>query len=75
MKIVLEVPETKAAFMLELLESLPFVEAKPVYEEVTAVSTDTTTHLLESPTNRARLLAAVERANRGEVETHELIEE
>lgn len=72
MKIVLEVPENKAAFVLELLENLSFIEARPEVDEAASGTTD---YLLSSPANRDRLMAALERYNRGEVEHHELLEE
>lgn len=60
MKITVEVPESRADFLLELLRSLPFV------------TLDETAHLLSSPANAERLYAALARDQRGERETHEL---
>ena len=71
MKILMEVPDNKAAFVIELLQSLPFIKAKRVRSK----SIDETTHLLSTEENRRRLSAAIERSNRNEFETHSLIEE
>lgn len=74
MKIVLEVPDNKAAFVIELLQSLPFVKAKPVRSKA-ATTADATTHLLSTEANRTRLEAAVQRANQDDFETQTLITE
>lgn len=72
MKLVLEIPDNKVSFILELLENMPFIKAKPMKEKVIK---DTTQYLMSSQTNYERLSEAIERANRGEVEIHQLIEE
>ena len=65
MKVALEFPDEKAAFVLELLHSLPYVKTKAL---------DETKYLLQSPANAAALLAAIERTRNGQVVEHELIE-
>ncbi len=70
MRITLEVPEHRAAFMLELLRSLPFVTLRG--RAAKAVDLDETAHLLSSPANAARLRAALERDKLGQHETHSL---
>jgi hypothetical protein len=69
MRITLEVPEHRAAFMLELLRSLPFVTLRGQAAKVTL---DETAHLLSSPANAARLRAALERDRLGQRQTHSL---
>ena len=70
MKITLEVPDSRAGFLLELLRNLPFV--KLLGQAAKEVATDETAHLLSSPANAERLYAALERDRRGQRETHEL---
>ena len=70
MKITLEVPENRAAFLLELLRNLPFVTLRGQAAKISVP--DETAHLLSSPANTARLQAAIERDRRGQRETHEL---
>ena len=70
MKITLEVPDSRAGFLLELLRNLPFVTLRG--KAAKAAALDETDHLLSSPANAARLYAALERDRRGERETHEL---
>jgi hypothetical protein len=72
MRITLEVPEHRAAFMLELLRSLPFVTLRG--KAAKAATTDETAHLLASPANAARLRAALERNRLGQYEIHSLPE-
>lgn len=71
MEITLQVPDSRAGFLLELLRSLPYVElrspAAPAADEL-----DETAYLLASPANAERLYAALARAKRGEWATHEL---
>ncbi|RFP64699.1 type II toxin-antitoxin system prevent-host-death family antitoxin [Hymenobacter lapidiphilus] len=68
MRITLEVPEHRAAFMLELLRSLPFVKLRG--QAAKAAVLDETAHLLSSPANAARLRAALKRDRLGQHETH-----
>lgn len=70
MKITLEVPDSRADFLLELLRNLPFVKLRG--QAARASVPDETSYLLSSPANAARLYAALERDRRGERETHEL---
>ena len=72
MKITLEIPDNKAAFMMELLESLPFVKATPARTK--AKPQDETEYLLSNPANAKALLAAIERTRNGQVVEHDLIE-
>jgi hypothetical protein len=74
MKIIMEVPDNKAAFVIELLQSLPFVKAKPVRSKA-AKAANATTHLLSTEANRTRLEAAVQRANQDDFEANDLITE
>lgn len=73
MRITLEVPEHWAAFMLELLRSLPFVTLRG--QAAKAAALDETAHLLSSPVNAARLRAALERDRLGQRQTHSLPED
>ena len=72
MKITLEFPDEKAAFVMELLHSLPYMKAKPLGRK--AKPQDETECLLSSPANARALNAAIERINRGQVVEHDLIE-
>lgn len=72
MKIELEVPDHKVAFVMELLTSIPFIKAKLSSKKA---KQDTTEYLLSSETNKERLLAAIERSKNGEVVVHNLLEE
>lgn len=72
MKITLEIPDDKAAFMLELLQSLPFVKATPARAKTKPQ--DETEYLLSNPANAKALLGAIERLERGEGVQHDLIE-
>ena len=70
MKITLEVPDSRAEFLLELLRNLPFVKLRG--QAAKAAAPDETAHLLSSPANAARLYAALARDRRGQRETHDL---
>lgn len=70
MKITLEVPDSRADFVLELLRSLPFVKLRDQAAQ-TAIP-DETDHLLASPANAARLRAALTRDREGQREYHDL---
>lgn len=74
MKIELEIPENKVSFIMELIESIPFIKFRKV-ENSSINSGDTTDYLLSTPANQNRLLAAIDRAKNGNVEYHDLIEE
>ena len=69
MKITFEVPDSRAGFLLELLRSLPYVTLRGQAAKVAAP--DDTAHLSASPTNAARLRAAIERDRQGQRETHD----
>ena len=73
MKITLEVPDNKAAFMMELLQSLPFVKAR--FPRSRVKPQDETEYLLSTKANRNALLGAIERLEKGQYEVHDLIEE
>lgn len=70
MKVALEFPDEKAAFVMELLHSLPYMKARPVRSK----TTDATQHLERNPANQARVLAAIERLENGQGEVHDLID-
>ncbi len=70
MRITLEVPEHRAAFVLELLRSLPFVTLRGQAAKDAAL--DETAYLLSSPANADRLRAALERDRLGQHQTHSL---
>ena len=70
MKITLEIPDSRADFLLELLRNLPFVKLRGQAAKATAL--DATAHLLSSPANAERLYAALERDRRGQRQVHEL---
>jgi len=72
MKIELEVPDHKVAFVIELLQSIPFIKAK---FSSTKTKEDTTDYLLSTSANRERLLAAIERSKNGELDFHEFAEQ
>ena len=71
MKITLEFPDEKAAFIMELLNSFSYLKAKPL--ERKTKPKDETEYLLSSPANAKALLAAIERLERGEGQEHDLI--
>lgn len=70
MRITLEVPEHRAAFMLELLRSIPFITLRG--QAAKAAALDETAYLLSSPANAARLRAALERDRLSQHQTHSL---
>ena len=70
MKVALEFPDEKAAFVIELLHSLPYMKARPIRSK----TTDATQHLESNPDNHARVLAAIERLENGKGEVHDLID-
>ncbi|MDU0371197.1 hypothetical protein ACFPAF_12385 [Hymenobacter endophyticus] len=70
MKITFEVPESRAGFLLELLRSLPYVTLHGKARQAAPV--DETAHLMASPTNAARLQAAIARDKNNQREVHEL---
>ena len=70
MKITLEIPDSRAEFLLELLRNLPFVKLRG--QAAKAAAPDETAHLLSSPANAARLYAALARDRQGQREAHEL---
>ena len=72
MRVALEFPDEKAAFVMELLQSLPYMKAKPIGRK--AKPKDETEYLLSSPANAKALLAAIERTRNGQVVEHDLIE-
>ncbi|RTQ50902.1 hypothetical protein EJV47_09825 [Hymenobacter gummosus] len=72
MKITLEVPDHKAAFVMELLQSIPFIKAKAVRSK--AKPQDETEYLLSTEANRKALTASIEALERGEFTQHDLIE-
>ena len=69
MKITFEVPDSRAAFLLELLRSLPYVTLRG--QAAKAPLADETAHLMASPANAARLRAAIERDRSGVREAHD----
>lgn len=68
MKILLEIPDNKSAFIMELIESFPYIKAKSIPD------VDTTEYLLSSDVNSKRLMDAIERSKRNESEIHELLD-
>ena len=72
MRVALEFPDEKAAFVMELLHSLPYMKAKPIGRK--AKPKDETEYLLSSPANAKALLAAIERTRNGQMVEHDLIE-
>ena len=70
MKVALEFPDEKAAFVMELLQSLPYMKARPIRSK----TLDATQHLERNPANHARVLAAIERLENGQGEVHGLID-
>jgi hypothetical protein len=65
MKFTLEVPDPKAAFIEELLASIPFVRAKRVpSRRKSANDTDAATFLQQDAATHTRLLAAIDRLER-----------
>lgn len=76
MKFTLEVPDQKAAFIEELLASLPFVRARRVAprRKSAAAEPDAATFLQQNPQTHTRLMAAIERLESGQGTARELIE-
>ena len=76
MKVTLEFPDSDAEFVLELLRRLPRLTVRPVRQSKPKPAemdkVDETTFLLRHPTNAKRLLAAMERSERGEYQVHDL---
>ena len=71
MKITLEIPDNKAAFMMELLQNLPFVKATPARAK--SKPQDETEYLLSNPANAKALKDAIERLENGKGVQHDLI--
>ncbi|MEJ7663967.1 MAG: hypothetical protein WKG07_32770 [Hymenobacter sp.] len=71
MKVALEFPDEKAAFVMDLLNSLPYRKARTVGRK--AQPQDATQYLESNPTNKARVLAAIERLENGQYEVHDLL--
>ena len=72
MKITLEVPDNKAAFMMELLQSLPFVKA--TLARTKAKPQDETEYLLSNSANARVLKDAIERLESGKGVQHDLLD-
>lgn len=72
MKVALEFPDEKASFVMELLNSLPYMKARPITRK--AKYKDDTEHLPSNPANAKVLLDAIERLERGEGQVHDLVE-
>jgi len=70
MKITIEVPDSRADFLLELLRNLPFVKLRGQATKAGAI--DETAHLQASPANAARLREAIARDQQGQRESHDL---
>ena len=64
MKLVLEIPDNKVAFFMELIQNLSFVKI---------TKTDTTEYLLRG-NNGKRLLNSIEQLNNGELLHKDIIE-
>ena len=75
MKYTLEIPDQEAEFVLELLRRITSVKLTPVTSKGKKAAMDTTDYLMSTRTNRERLLASIERLERGEGVQHDLIEE
>ncbi len=74
MKITLDVPDHKAAFILEVLQAFSYVKTtRPRARK--APEMDETEYLLSTDANRRALLEAVASFQRGEYQQHDLIEE
>lgn len=71
MQITFEVPNDRAAFLLELLRGLPYVTLQgEVAEAATEKEQDTTEYLLASPANAEHLRCSIEQLRRGEGVTY-----
>ena len=67
MQITFNVPDDRAAFLLELLRGLPYVTLQREAAEVAVeAEQDTTAYLLASPANAAHLRRSIEQLRRGE---------
>lgn len=75
MRYTLEIPDQEAEFVLELLRRITSVKLTPVTSKGKKATMDTTEYLMSTRTNRERLLASIERLERGEGVQHDLIEE
>lgn len=71
MKITFEVLDNKAAFVMELLESIPFIKAKPVRGK--AKLQDEPDYLLNTEANKKALLESIVQIEQGHVVTHNLL--
>lgn len=63
MEIIFEVPAERAAFMLEMLRSMSFVQNP---RPAVSTETDTTDYLLASPANAERLRQAYAQFDQGQ---------
>ena len=73
MKVTLEFPDADAEFVLELLRRLPRLTVRPACEaKAKTKELDETEFLLQHPANAKRLLAAMERSERGEYQVLDL---
>ena len=75
MEYILEVPDQKQEFIQELLLAFPFVKLTPAAKPARKRKPDTTEYLMSTRANRERLLASIERLERGEGVQHDLIGE
>lgn len=73
----LEVPDQKQEFIQELLQAFSYVKLTPETKPAKTKKRkqDTTEYLTSTRANRERLLASIERLERGEGVPHDLIEE
>ena len=75
MEYILKVPDQEQEFIQRLLQAFSFVELIPTTKPARKRKQDTTEYLLSTRANRERLLASIERLERGEGIQHDLIEE
>ncbi len=75
MKYTLEIPDQEVEFVLELLRRVTSVKLTPIASSRKKKAQDTTEYLLSTSANRERLLASIERLERGEGVQHDLIGE
>ena len=75
MEYILEVPDQKQEFIKELLQAFSYVKLTPTTKPARKRKQDTTEYLLSTHANRERLLASIERLERGEGVQHDLVEE
>ena len=66
MQITFNVPDDRAAFLLELLRGLPYVTLQGEAAEAAAAEQDTTAYLPASPANAEHLRRSIEQLRRGE---------